>query len=157
LVAWKKRKAGTLLRPFRWERHFCLSLLAIRNYTRSNSDNGDDDGQGHQFVINTAGHSYLYALDRANNHIDADDLYIHELSPQPGLPLKRRPGDERRSDRRHHRPPGNRLSHHRVAESRWYSGNRSPQLAAGDYRTIGRVGLRTEHEIAAIGQSGDDQ
>jgi len=53
----------------------------------NNSDNGDDDGQGHQFVINIAGHTYLYTLDRANNHIDADDLYIHELSPQPGLPL----------------------------------------------------------------------
>jgi hypothetical protein len=28
----------------------------------NNSDNGDDDGQGHQFVINIAGHTYLYTL-----------------------------------------------------------------------------------------------
>lgn len=57
----------------------------------NNSDNGDDDGQGHQFVINIAGHTYLYTLDRAVNHIDSDDLYIHELFPQEGLPLNGAP------------------------------------------------------------------
>ena len=53
----------------------------------NNSDNGDDDGQGHQFVIAIAGHTYLYTLERANDHIDIDDLYIHEIHPEPGLPL----------------------------------------------------------------------
>jgi hypothetical protein len=57
----------------------------------SNDDNGDDDGQGHQFVLTIAGHTYLYTLDRAVNHIDVDDLYIHELSPQRGLPLNGAP------------------------------------------------------------------
>jgi len=57
----------------------------------NNSDNGDDDGQGHQFVLTIAGHTYLYTLDRANNHIDFDDLYIHEVFPQPGLPLNGAP------------------------------------------------------------------
>jgi hypothetical protein len=57
----------------------------------NNSDNGDDDGQGHQFIINIAGHTYLYTLDRAVNHIDSDDLYIHELFPEPGLPLNGAP------------------------------------------------------------------
>ena len=57
----------------------------------NNDDNGDDDGQGHQFVLSIAGHSYLYTLDRANNHIDVDDLYIHEISPQPGQPLNGAP------------------------------------------------------------------
>jgi len=57
----------------------------------NNSDNGDDDGQGHQFVIHINGHTYLYTLDRAVNHIDSDDLYIHELAPQPGLPLNGAP------------------------------------------------------------------
>src|SRR5215467_10619420 len=57
----------------------------------NNSDNGDDDGQGHQFILNIAGHTYLYTLERANNHIDSDDLYIHELFPQPGLPLNGAP------------------------------------------------------------------
>jgi hypothetical protein len=53
----------------------------------NNADNGDDDGQGHQFILNIAGHTYLYTLERANGHIDVDDLYIHELFPQPGAPL----------------------------------------------------------------------
>ena len=57
----------------------------------NNSDNGDDDGQGHQFVMTIAGHTYLYTLDRAVGHIDSDDLYIHELSPLPGLPLNGAP------------------------------------------------------------------
>ncbi len=39
-----------------------------------NDDNGDDDGQGHQFILTIAGHTYLYTLDRAVNHIDFDDL-----------------------------------------------------------------------------------
>jgi len=56
-----------------------------------NDDNGDDDGQGHQFILNIAGHTYLYTLDRAVNHIDSDDLYIHELTPEPGLPLNPAP------------------------------------------------------------------
>ena len=46
-----------------------------------------DDGQGHQFVISINGHTYLYTLERAVNHIDFDDLYIHEIFPKPGLPL----------------------------------------------------------------------
>jgi hypothetical protein len=57
----------------------------------NNDDNGDDDGQGHQFILKIGGHIYLYTLERANNHIDVDDLYIHELSPEPGLPLNGAP------------------------------------------------------------------
>ncbi len=57
----------------------------------NNADNGDDDGQGHQFVIKINGHTFLYTLVRANNHIDVDDLAIHELTPLPGLPLNGAP------------------------------------------------------------------
>ncbi|HEY0759685.1 MAG TPA: hypothetical protein VGD59_10565 [Acidisarcina sp.] len=57
----------------------------------NNSDNGDDDGQGHQFVMTIAGHTYLYTLERASGHIDVDDLYIHELAPAPGMPLNGAP------------------------------------------------------------------
>jgi len=53
----------------------------------NNSDNGDDDGQGHQYVIRIAGHTYLYTLNRASGHIDQDDLVMHDLTPQRGLPL----------------------------------------------------------------------
>ncbi len=57
----------------------------------NNSDNVDDDGQGHQFVMNVAGHTYLYTLIRANGYIDSADLVIHDLTPQPGLPLNGAP------------------------------------------------------------------
>ena len=57
----------------------------------NNSDNGDDDGQGHQFVMGIAGHTYLYTLERANNHVDSGPLYIHDLTPAPGLPLNGAP------------------------------------------------------------------
>src|SRR5215467_4072240 len=57
----------------------------------NNDDNGDDDGQGHQFVMTIGDHTYLYTLDRAVNHIDSDDLYIHELMPTPSRPLNGAP------------------------------------------------------------------
>jgi hypothetical protein len=52
-----------------------------------NADNGDDDGEGHQFVMTVAGNTYLYTLDRAAGHIDSDQLVIHPLNPIPGHPL----------------------------------------------------------------------
>ena len=52
-----------------------------------NSDNVDDDGQGHQFVMHVAGHTYLYTLIRATGYIDSSDLVIHDLTPEPGKPL----------------------------------------------------------------------
>jgi ABC-type antimicrobial peptide transport system permease subunit len=57
----------------------------------NNDDNGDDDGQGHQFVIKINGHVYLYTLVRSVGHIDVDDLAIHELTPTPGHPLNGAP------------------------------------------------------------------
>jgi hypothetical protein len=58
--------------------------------TKSNPGTGDD-GQGHEFIITINGHTYLYTLERANNHIDVDDLYIHEIFPEPGSPLSGAP------------------------------------------------------------------
>jgi hypothetical protein len=42
-------------------------------------------------LIAIGGHTYLYTLDRAVGHIDSDDLYIHEVHPQPGQPLSGAP------------------------------------------------------------------
>lgn len=61
------------------------------NNDGNNDDNGDDDGQGHEFVLSIAGHTYLYTLERASNHIDVDDLYIHEVTPTSGQPLSGAP------------------------------------------------------------------
>jgi hypothetical protein len=57
----------------------------------NNSDNGDDDGQGHQYIIHINGHVYLYTLIRSTGHIDFDQLVIHELDPIAGQPLNGAP------------------------------------------------------------------
>jgi hypothetical protein len=53
----------------------------------NNSDSGDDDGQGHQFIINIGGKTLLYTLVRSAGHIDNDQLAIHELTPTAADPL----------------------------------------------------------------------
>ena len=57
----------------------------------NNSDEGDDDGQGHQFVIHLNGQTILYTLVRSSGHIDNDGLVVHYLTPQPGQPLNGAP------------------------------------------------------------------
>ena len=52
-----------------------------------NSDNFDDDGQGHQYVIRIAGRTLLYTLIRAAGYIDSAPLVIHELNPTNDAPL----------------------------------------------------------------------
>jgi hypothetical protein len=61
------------------------------NTGTSASPGTGDDGQGHAFVLKIGGHTYLYTLERANTHIDVDDLFIHDLSPLPGKPLNGAP------------------------------------------------------------------
>ena len=56
-----------------------------------NADNGDDDGQGHQFVMTVNGNTYLYTLNRAAGHIDNDQLVIHRLTPTATHPLNGAP------------------------------------------------------------------
>ena len=56
-----------------------------------NADNGDDDGQGHQFVMTIDGNTYLYTLNRAAGHIDMDQLVVHTLNPIAGHPLNGAP------------------------------------------------------------------
>jgi hypothetical protein len=57
----------------------------------NNSDSGDDDGQGHQFVIAIKNKTLLYTLNRSAGHIDVDDLVIHSLPPTAADPLNGAP------------------------------------------------------------------
>jgi hypothetical protein len=52
-----------------------------------NSDNVDDDGQGHQYVIRIGGETLLYTLVRAAGYIDVAPLVIHRIFPTPDEPL----------------------------------------------------------------------
>jgi len=58
----------------------------------SNSTNAADNGLGHAFVMTVAGVQRIYHLNRANGHIDSDQLVVHTLrraapSPLAGLPV----------------------------------------------------------------------
>jgi hypothetical protein len=53
----------------------------------SNSDNAGDNGLGHSFVMTIRGVQLLYQLNRANNHIDHDQLVVHTLMPKGTHPL----------------------------------------------------------------------
>ena len=53
----------------------------------SNSANAADNGLGHPFVMTIGGAQLLYQLNRANNHIDSDQLVVHMLRPRETHPL----------------------------------------------------------------------
>jgi hypothetical protein len=48
----------------------------------SNSANAADNGLGHAFVMTVGGAPRIYHLNRANNHIDEDQLVVHTLMPR---------------------------------------------------------------------------
>jgi hypothetical protein len=53
----------------------------------SNSANAADNGLGHPFVMTVGGVQFLYQLNRANGHIDSDQLVVHVLRPRWTHPL----------------------------------------------------------------------
>jgi hypothetical protein len=59
----------------------------------SSNANAADNGLGHSFVLTVDGSKRLYQLNRANHHIDSDQLVVHrlqswELDPLAGLPAR---------------------------------------------------------------------
>src|SRR6516225_3909265 len=53
----------------------------------SDAANAADNGLGHSFVMTVGGDQLLYQLNRANNHIDHDQLVVHTLMPKGTHPL----------------------------------------------------------------------
>jgi hypothetical protein len=53
----------------------------------SNSANAADNGLGHAFVMTVGGVQRIYHLNRANKHIDHDQLVVHTLMPNGTHPL----------------------------------------------------------------------
>ena len=53
----------------------------------SNSANAADNGLGHAFVMTVGGVQFIYNLNRANGHIDSDQLVVHALKPKDSHPL----------------------------------------------------------------------
>ena len=58
-----------------------VSVGGVKTAYGSNSANAADNGQGHPTILSIAGKTYLYTLNRANNHIDSDPLVVHKLEP----------------------------------------------------------------------------
>ncbi len=50
----------------------------------SDPNSAADNGMGHAFVLKVGGVERIYHLNRANNHIDHDQLVVHTLTPEEG-------------------------------------------------------------------------
>jgi hypothetical protein len=57
----------------------------------SSNANAGDNGLGHAFVLEVAGVQRVYQLNRANNHIDFDQLVVHTLPTSPAGSLSTLP------------------------------------------------------------------
>ena len=56
-----------------------VSANGVKTPYGSSADNAADNGLGHAFVLSVSGVQRIYSLDRANNHIDSDQLVVHTL------------------------------------------------------------------------------
>ena len=57
----------------------------------SDPNNAGDNGLGHAFVMTVGGVQRIYHLNRANGHIDSDQLVVHMLMPNGTRPLAELP------------------------------------------------------------------
>ncbi len=55
--------------------------------TSDTNSSGNDDGEGHPFVLSFGGASWLHLLDRRTGHVDSDGLLVHIPTPKAGQPL----------------------------------------------------------------------
>ncbi|MBB4398860.1 hypothetical protein [Bradyrhizobium sp. ERR14] len=53
----------------------------------SSSANAADNGLGHAFAFSTKGKQHVYHLNRADGHIDSDQLVVHSLNHGEGFSL----------------------------------------------------------------------
>ncbi|MBV9462425.1 MAG: hypothetical protein JO141_33610 [Bradyrhizobium sp.] len=53
----------------------------------SSNANAADNGLGHAFVLSVHGRQHIYHLNRANGHIDSDQLVVHKLQGDSDEPL----------------------------------------------------------------------
>lgn len=60
-----------------------VSVNGAKTPYGSSSANAGDNGLGHAFVLNVKGVQHIYSLNRANGHIDSDQLVVHTLPHSP--------------------------------------------------------------------------
>ncbi len=91
-VTWHVNYAALGLNPYcPWDPTDANNSYVVVNGAKTtyglNGDNAADNGLGHPVALTVAGVQRLYLLNRANNHIDSDQLVVHTL-PANFLPPK---------------------------------------------------------------------
>ncbi len=56
-----------------------VSVGGVQTRYGIDATNAGDNGLGHPVVLNVNGNQYIYSLNRANGHIDSDQLVVHPL------------------------------------------------------------------------------
>jgi hypothetical protein len=56
-----------------------VNVNGVKTPYGSSSANAADNGLGHPVVLSVNGKQHIYSLNRANNHIDSDQLVVHKL------------------------------------------------------------------------------
>jgi len=56
-----------------------VSVGGVKTAYGSSAANAADNGQGHPTLLTVGRNTYIYTLDRANNHIDSDQLVVHNI------------------------------------------------------------------------------
>jgi hypothetical protein len=68
-----------------------VSVNGAKTAHGSDPNSAGDNGLGHPVVLKVSGVQRIYELNRANNHIDSDQLVVHTLSPSEDSPLSKLP------------------------------------------------------------------
>ncbi len=68
-----------------------LSVSGVETPYGSSSSNAADNGLGHPVVLTVNGVQRIYELNRANGHIDSDQLVVHTLAPSSAGPFSSLP------------------------------------------------------------------
>ncbi len=69
-----------------------VSVNGVKTAYGSDPNSAADNGLGHPVVLKVKGVQRIYELNRANNHIDSDQLVVHTLTPSEDNPLSKLPG-----------------------------------------------------------------
>jgi len=64
-----------------------VSVNGVKTAYGSDPNSAADNGLGHPVVLKVNGVQRIYELNRANNHIDSDQLVVHTLMPSEDNPL----------------------------------------------------------------------
>ena len=64
-----------------------VNVNGVKTPYGSSSANAADNGLGHAFVLSVKGNTRVYHLNRANGHIDNDQLVVHKLPHDADAPL----------------------------------------------------------------------